>query len=98
VEIALETGVPGLIVLFLFFVWWARAVWRVWQPTGPDPYARAASVASAAILIHSLVDFPLRTAAIGACFAMCLALLIRPRSQAAVDSSELRPTRHVVVG
>ena len=98
VEIALETGVPGLIVLALFLVWWARAAWRAWRPANPDPYARAASVASAAILIHSLVDFPLRTAAIGACFAMCLALLIRPRREAAVDSSDLRPTRHVVVG
>jgi len=98
VELALETGVPGLILLALFLGWWARAAWQAWRPADRDPYARAASVASAAILIHSLVDFPLRTAAIGACFAMCLALLIRPRSQAAVDSSDLRPTRHVVVG
>ena len=98
VELALETGVPGLILLTLFLGWWARAAWQAWRPADRDPYARAASVASAAILIHSLVDFPLRTAAIGACFAMCLALLIRPRSQAAVDSSDLRPTRHVVVG
>jgi len=98
VELALETGVPGLIVLALFLAWWARAAWRAWRPADPDPYARAASVASAAILVHSLVDFPLRTAAIGACFAMCLSLLMRPRSQAAVDSSDLRPTRHVVVG
>lgn len=98
VELALETGVPGLIVLALFMAWWSRAAWRAWRSADPDPYARAASVASAAILIHSLVDFPLRTAAIGACFAMCLALLMRPRSEAAADSSELRPTRHVVVG
>ncbi|HEX6660801.1 MAG TPA: O-antigen ligase family protein [Sphingomicrobium sp.] len=97
VELALETGVPGLTVLALFLVWWARAALRAWRPIDPDPYARAAAVASAAILIHSLVDFPLRTAAIGACFAMCLALLIRPRSEAAADNAELRPTRHVVV-
>ena len=98
VELALETGVPGLIVLALFLAWWARAGWQTWRLADPDPYARAASVASAAILIHSLVDFPLRTAAIGACFAMCLALLIRRRPEAAVDGSDLRPTRHVVVG
>jgi len=98
VELALETGVPGLILLSLFLGWWARAAWQAWRPADRDPYARAASVASAAILVHSLVDFPLRTAAIGACFAMCLSLLMRPRSQAGVDSSDLRPTRHVVVG
>ncbi len=98
VELALETGVPGLIVLALFFAWWIPRAWRAWRPVPPDPYMRAASVASAAILIHSLVDFPLRTAAIGACFAMCLALLVRPRPAATPDQSELRPTRHLVVG
>jgi O-antigen ligase len=98
VELALETGVPGLIVLALFLAWWATRAWRAWRLVPPDPYIRAASVASAAILIHSLVDFPLRTAAIGACFAMCLALLIRPRSAEATDQSELRPARHMVVG
>jgi O-antigen ligase len=98
VELALETGLPGLVVLALFLAWWARAALQAWRPANSDAYARAASVASTAILIHSLVDFPLRTAAIGACLAMCLALLIRRRQEAATDGSELRPTRHVVVG
>ena len=98
VELALETGLPGLIALSLFLIWWAARAWRAWRPVLPDPYIRAASVASAATLFHSLVDFPLRTAAIGACFAMCIALLIRPRSAVATDQSELRPTRHMVIG
>lgn len=97
VELALETGVPGLIVLALFLLWWIRAAWRAWNPAEGDPYARAAAVASMAILIHSMVDFPLRTAAIGACFAMCLALLVRVRTEVA-EEPQLRPTRHVVVG
>jgi O-antigen ligase len=98
VELALETGLPGLVVLALFLAWWARTALQAWRPIHSDAYARAASVASMAILIHSLVDFPLRTAAVGACFAMCLALLVRRRQEAATDGSELRPTRHVVVG
>ena len=96
-ELALETGVPGLAVLALFLLWWARAAFRAWRTREPDPFARAASVASAAILLHSLVDFPLRTAAVGACFALCLVLLVRQRPAPAVSKSELRPTRHVVV-
>ena len=96
VEVALETGVPGLMVLLLFLVWWARVAWRAWQPGGNDPFARAAAVASAAILIHSLVDFPLRMAAIEACFAMCLALMVRTRS-APAEAAQLRPARHVVL-
>ena len=96
-ELALETGIPGLIVLVLFFAWWGKAAWRAWRRSDADPYARAAAIASAAILVHSLVDFPLRTAAISACFAMSLALLVRQRRVEQRDESDLRPTRHVVL-
>ena len=96
-ELALETGVPGIAVLALFLLWWAKAAWRAWRARDPDPFARAASVASAAILLHSVVDFPLRTAAVSACFALCLALLVRHRPAPRASRSELRPTRHVVV-
>jgi O-antigen ligase len=96
-EIALETGVPGIMVLIVFLVWWAAAVSRVWRSAEAGPYARAASIASAAILVHSLVDFPLRTAAISACFGMCLALLADRRAPPVADKSDLRPTRHIVL-
>ena len=61
------------------------------------PVARAASIASAAILAHSLVDFPLRTAAISAAFAMFAALLADRRQPIASDPGDLRPTRHFVL-
>lgn len=97
-ELALETGVPGLVVLLLFLAWWGRAAWAAWTRPDAGDYARAAAVASAAILTHSLVDFPIRTAAISTCFALCLALLIWRRPVAAAEPETLRPTRHVVVG
>jgi O-antigen ligase len=96
VELALETGLAGIIVILVFLAWWAGAVWRVWRTAEAGPYARAAAIASAAILAHSLVDFPLRTAAIAASFAMCLALLADRRAPAPREASELRPARHVV--
>lgn len=96
-ELVLETGLPGLAVLLLFLAWWASASWRAWKSPEADPFARAATIASAAILVHSLVDFPLRTAAISACFAMCLGLLAARPRHPAPDRSSLRPTRHVVV-
>ena len=96
-ELALETGLPGMIVMLLFLAWWAAAVWRVWRSPEAGPFARAASIASAAVLIHSLVDFPLRTAAISACFGMCMALLADRRAPPLADSSDLRPTRHFVL-
>lgn len=97
-EIALETGIPGLLLILLFLAWWGRAAWRAWRLPDVSPYTRAASIASAAILVHSLVDFPLRTAAISAVFAMSLALLVRPRRERGGDKSTLWPTRHVVAG
>ena len=48
-------------------------------------------------LVHSLVDFPLRTAAIGVSFAMCIALLADRRAPLASVKSDLRPTRHIVL-
>jgi O-antigen ligase len=96
-ELALELGLPGVLLLLLFLAWWIAAVRDVWGRADHGPFARAASVASAAVLVHSLVDFPLRTAAIAACFAMCLALLVAPRAPLRQEPSDLRPTRHLVV-
>ena len=96
-ELLLETGLAGAVVLALFLLWWGAAVRRVWLSAEAGPFARAASIASAAVLAHSLVDYPLRTAAISAAFGMCLALLADRRPPQAADSSDLRPTRHFVV-
>jgi hypothetical protein len=49
------------------------------------------------MLVHSFVDFPLRTAAISAAFAMCLALLIDRRPAQRQDPTDLRAARHIVV-
>lgn len=95
-ELILELGLAGIVLILLFLAWWAVAVWNVWRTAEAGPFARAAAIASAAILVHSLVDFPLRTAAIGACFAMCLGLLASRRAPL-VEDSELRPARHVII-
>jgi O-antigen ligase len=95
-ELALETGIPGIALIALFLVWWGVAVRRVWRSPNASHYARAASIASAAILVHSLVDYPLRTAAISTAFAMCLALLVQRRAPARAEKTDLWPTRHMV--
>jgi O-antigen ligase len=97
-EIALELGFPGITLMLLFLAWWAAAVVAVWRTGSGGAFARAATIASAAVLVHSLVDFPLRTGAISACFAMCLALMVEPRAAAQQAAGDLRPTRHVVIG
>jgi len=95
-ELALELGLSGIILMLLFLAWWARAAWAVWLNAEGGPFTRAAAVAAAIVLLHSLVDFPLRTAAISACFAMCLALLADRRRPPRQHPSDLRPSRHLV--
>jgi O-antigen ligase len=94
-EVALELGLPGIILILLFLAWWIAAVTRVWRTAEAGPFARAATIASAAVLIHSIVDYPLRTSAIAACFGMCLALLADSRGAPPKEAAELRRTRHV---
>jgi O-antigen ligase len=91
IEVALETGFAGIALMVLFLLWWAQRVFLVWRAAEPDHAARAATIASAVILAHSFVEFPLRTAAIGAVFAMCLALMAEPRPRARRKNREDKP-------
>jgi hypothetical protein len=85
--------------MLLFLAWWLREIWAAWRGRERGPFAKAAAIASAVILVHSIVDFPLRTAAISALFAMCLALLADRRTQSPrQDAQDWRPARHVVIG
>jgi O-antigen ligase len=96
-ELVLELGLAGVLLIVAFLAWWAVASKAAWRTGGGGPYARAAAIATAVVLVHSLVDFPLRTAAISATFAMCLGLLIDRRPAQRQDPADLRPARHVVV-
>ena len=96
-ELALELGVPGIALMLLCLAWWLAAALRVWRFADAGPYARAASIATAALLVHSLVDYPLRTAALSTAFAMCLGLLVERRAPRAAEPFDLWPTRHVVL-
>lgn len=98
-EIVLELGAAGAILLVLFLGWWAVTSIRIWRSSLSTPFARAATVVTAAVLAHSLVDFPLRTAAISTIFAACLGLMTQHlRTAPTAKPGELRPTRHVKLG
>jgi O-antigen ligase len=94
-EVALETGVAGVLLLLAFLAWWTVRAGNAWRSPVSSYYGKAASIASATLLLHSFVDFPLRTAALSSVMAMCLALLARPRGvERGEKSGELWPTRH----
>lgn len=95
-QIALELGAPGLLLVAIFLAWWAVAAARIWQSPLSSPFARAATIATAAVLAHSIVDFPLRTAAIAAIFAAAVAMMIQnQRSVQETKRGQSRPPRHV---
>jgi O-antigen ligase len=75
----LDTGVPGALLLAAFLGWWLVQAWRACAGCLESRLAKAGAVASAAILAHSLVDYPLRDPAIQALFAMSLAFMVTPR-------------------
>jgi O-antigen ligase len=77
-ELLIETGVFGLAALGAFLIWYVPRAWRLWAGDRRLPYALAASVIIGVELLHSLVDYPLRTAAMSSLFAVALVLLIRP--------------------
>lgn len=98
-QILLEAGLAGLLLLGAFLSWWALRVVHVWRSPLSSHFARAATIASGAILAHSIVDYPLRTAAIAALFAACIAIMAQPwRQRHSGETGEPRPTRHLAIG
>ena len=71
----LETGLPGLLLFAAFLLWYVRGLRRTWTVT-EAALGRAGSIALLVVLLHSLVDYPLRTAAIAVLCGLCLALMV----------------------
>lgn len=81
-EVLLELGLPGMMLILAFILWWAIRSVRVWRDDfSGAALARAGSVIVGIILLHSLVDYPLRTAAIAALLGLACALMMPTRSE-----------------
>lgn len=97
-ELLLETGFAGGLLLAAFFVWWVRQVVRILKSRDVNPIAGAAVIASGAALAHSVVDYSMRTAAISAAFALCVGLMALRRFDTVAEDGELRRARHIQIG
>lgn len=98
-ELALELGLAGILLPVLFIIWWAIRSIRIWSSNLSSPFDRAATIASAAILAHSVVDYPLRTSAIAAVFAMCIGIIARShQKEASSKQADSQGLRHVTIG
>lgn len=76
-ELYLELGIPGLLLIAAFLLWFVRTGYRIWlRRAEPDTLiAQAALLSIALMLLHSIVDYPLRTGAIASLFALAVAVL-----------------------
>lgn len=74
-EIASELGVIGIAVIAVFLLWWGRRAIMIWHSA--DSLAKLGVILSGIVLMHSLGDYPARTAAISAVFAAAIALMVR---------------------
>jgi O-antigen ligase len=99
-ELFLETGIMGALLLCLFVIWFGFSSFKLWRRSLADTSAfdctlgRAATVVIGLLLAHSFVDYPMRNVAITAVFAVSCALLIEPLGLAGpAMRGALAPTR-----
>lgn len=88
-ETWLEAGWSGAALIIAFLIWFGRRAWTAWRSgvSTQRDLQRAASIAIGAVMLHSVVDYPLRTAAMATIFALCCGLL----ELAGRSDAELKP-------
>lgn len=83
-ELWLETGIPGMALAGCFLAWFFARVVQIWKPSAHRSadidvlLCRAAALSGLLILVHSFVDYPLRTSALMGLFAFICAVLADP--------------------
>jgi O-antigen ligase len=85
-EVAIELGLPGLVLVAAFLVLFACLLRKARLASASRrPTMTAAAIAACVPLVHSLVDYPLRTLAVAVLLALLLAELSAP------DAGALEP-------
>ncbi len=109
-ELWLNTGAFGLALFGMFVVWLALRSVEIWQKRPAEGasqldwnLARAATIVVAVLIVHSFVDYPLRTGAMMAVLAFACGLLVEPpvsaQPQTALESLGARArTRLAEIG
>lgn len=81
-ELFLDYGLLGLALAAAGIGWWAvnlRPTWRSNAAAGS--FGRAGSIAVGVVIAHSMVDYPMRTAAMAALVGFAAALMVAPESE-----------------
>lgn len=79
VEVLIEAGLPGAVILLGALAWFLTASWKAWRGRAHDMHhARAGSVVIVLVLIASATDYPARTPLIMATLAVAASWLCPP--------------------
>lgn len=87
-EVTLETGIVGIVFMASFAIWFIMRSSKVWWTADANlrpidrMLQRVCTLCIVLLIAHSLVDYPLRTTAMGVIFAFCSAMLIPPPAAA----------------
>lgn len=76
-ELLIETGIFGLVAVLAFLAWYVPRSWKLWGGARRQTMPLAASTVIGVVLLHSLVDYPLRTAAMSSIMAIACIVLVR---------------------
>lgn len=91
-ELWLDGGIPALVLAGLFFLWFVGSSFRVWLARRISAQSatmgRAGSVLILLLLLHSVVDYPLRTTALMVIFAFCAGLMLVPSDSLTASERE----------
>jgi O-antigen ligase len=100
IELWLEAGAAGLMLMAVFAAWLAIAAWQVWRREAAGTsaidllLARSATLIVALLAAHSFVDYPLRTTGMMVFLGFACGLLVPAPAaaarEAARDRSEAR--------
>ena len=77
VETWLEAGWLGIGLILAFLIWYAQRSLAAWKapPSREWDLQRAASIGIGVLLVHSIVDYPLRTTTLAVVFVLCCGIL-----------------------
>lgn len=94
-QIILEGGAAGLLLIAAFIIWYGLKVIGLLSGRGGSGRyeMRAAAMALFLVLLHTLVEYPLRTGALAAVFAVFCAFLIDPPGEKDAGNSSRRTVR-----
>lgn len=81
-QVVIEAGVPGALLIILFLGWFTMRAWRVWRVRGRAEgspavlLGRAGSIVILVLLCSSAVEFPLRTPLLSFIFVVAVMWLV----------------------